>query len=176
MLSVKYLQGTQPMLKLKQGFTLIELMIVVAIIGILGSMAIPTYQDFIIRAQITEAMNLADGVKKAITHFYVANQTFPMDNQAAGVPHPEHLIGNFVTGVKVENGAIHVTLGNRINAHVEGNVLSLRPAFVTENPSSPMSWLCGFAEPVDGMTAVGDNYTSVPSLYLSPACRAWKDS
>lgn len=163
------------MLKLKQGFTLIELMIVVAIIGILGSMAIPTYQDFIIRAQITEAMNLADGVKKAITNHYLANQTFPMDNQAAGVPQPEHLIGNFVTGVKVENGAIHVTLGNRINAHVKGKVLSLRPATVTENPSSPMSWLCGYAEPVNGMTAVGSNDTSVPSLYLSPACRAWKE-
>ncbi len=164
------------MLKLKQGFTLIELMIVVAIISILGSMAIPTYQDFIIRAQITEAMNLADGVKKAITHYYVANQTFPKDNQTAGVPKPEHLIGNFVTGLEIKDGAIHVTLGNRINAHVEGKVLSLRPATVIENPSSPMSWLCGYAEPVNGMTAIGYNDTSVPSLYLSPACRAWKES
>ncbi len=162
------------MLKLKQGFTLIELMIVVAIIGILGSMAIPTYQDFIIRAQTKEAMNLADGVKKAITLYYVANKTFPENNQTAEVPAPEHLIGNFVTEVEVKDGAIHITLGNRINAHVENKVLSLRPAIVTDNPSSPISWLCGYAEPVDGMTAIGDEKTSVPSLYLSPACRAWK--
>jgi type IV pilus assembly protein PilA len=98
---------------------------------------------------------------------------FPADNPTANVPKPEHLIGNFVTGVQVENGAIHISLGNRINAHVEGKVLSLRPAIVTENPSSPISWLCGYAEAVPGMTAIGENRTTVPSLYLSPACRAW---
>jgi len=162
------------MRKFQPGFTLIELMIVVAIIGILGSMAIPTYQDFIIRAQINEAMNLSEGVKKSITDYYVANQGFPANNQVAGVPKSAHLIGNFVTGIEVKDGAIQVTLGNRINAHVKGKVLSLRPAIVTDNPSSPISWLCGYAEPVDGMTAVGDNNTTVPSLYLSMSCRAWK--
>jgi len=164
------------MFKFQRGFTLIELMIVIAIIGILGSMAIPTYQDFIIRAQINEAMTLSEGVKKSITDYYVANQSFPSDNQTVGVPKPAHLIGNFVTGVQVKNGAIHVTLGNRINAHVKGKVLSLRPATVTANPSSPISWLCGYAEPVNGMGAIGENHTTVPSLYLSPACRAWKEN
>ncbi|MCK5719149.1 MAG: pilin [Thiomargarita sp.] len=164
------------MKKFQLGFTLIELMIVVAIIGILGTMAIPTYQDFIIRAQINEAMNLSEVAKKSITKYYIDNQTFPANNQMAAISKPEHLIGNFVTRVEVKNGAIHVTLGNRINAHVEAKVLSLRPAFVTASPNNPISWLCGYAEPVNGMTAVGKNETTVPSLYLSPACRTWKEN
>jgi len=162
------------MYQFQSGFTLIELMIVVAIIGILGSMAIPTYQDYIIRAQIHEAINLSEGVKKSITDYYVTNQRFPTDNTMAGVPQSAHLIGNFVTGIQVKEGAIHITLGNRINAHVKDKVLSLRPSTVTANPSSPISWLCGYAEPVNGMDANGENNTTVPSLYLSPACRTWK--
>lgn len=176
MFTTTSLKALKSMFKFQYGFTLIELMIVIAIIGILGSMAIPTYQDFIIRAQINEAMTLSEGVKKSITNYYVTQQKFPSDNQTAGVPKSDHLIGNFVTRVQVENGAIHVTLGNRINAHVKGKVLSLRPATVTANPSSPISWLCGYAEPVNGMTAMGENHTTVPSLYLSPACRAWKEN
>jgi type IV pilus assembly protein PilA len=52
----------------------------------------------------------------------------------------------------------------------------LRPAIVTANPNSPISWLCGYAEPVNGMSAIGKNHTTVPSLYLSPACRVWKEN
>ena len=162
------------MFKLKPGFTLIELMIVIAILSILSSMAIPTYQDFIIRAQIQEAINLSDSVKKTIAEYYVTYQKFPSNNQAAGVPKPEHLIGNFVTSIQIKEGAIQITLGNRINAHVNGKVLSLRPAIVTANPNSPISWLCGYAQAVNGMTAIGENNTTVPSLYLSPTCRTWQ--
>jgi type IV pilus assembly protein PilA len=160
-------------LTLTGGFTLIELMIVVAIIGILSTMAIPSYQDFVIRAQLHEAMSLTEGVKKSITEYYVTHQQFPKDNQMAGVPKPEHLIGNFVTGVQVKDGAIQVTLGNRINAHVADKLLTLRPAIVTANPSSPIAWLCGYAQPVNGMTAMGENQTNVPELYLALECRQW---
>jgi type IV pilus assembly protein PilA len=158
----------------KQGFTLIELMVVIAIISIMASMAIPTYQDIIIRTQIKEAMLLSEGVKQSIYEYYVTNQSFPANNLTAHVPKSEYLIGNFVTGIKIENGAIHISLGNRINELVKGKHLTIRPAIVTENPTSPISWLCGYAEAVNGMTAIGKNNTTVLGIYLSPKCRTWK--
>lgn len=159
-----------------KGFTLLELMIVVAIIGIMASMAIPTYQEFIIRSQIEEARELAVSVQKSINDYYQLHKRFPADNAAAGTPLPQHLIGNYTTGINIENGAIHVTLGNRINAHVQGKILTIRPAYVAANQNSPISWLCGYAEAVSGMTAQGNNHTTVQSMHLNPVCRSWQPS
>jgi len=164
------------MAKRQPGFTLIELMVVVAIIGILSTIALPTYQDYVIRGQITEAMNMADGVKRAIGEYYMAKKRFPADNRAAGVPAADKLIGNYVRRIDVVNGAIHISLGNRINALASDKVLTLQPAVVEGSPASPLAWLCGYAEPVEGMKAQGDNRTSLPSSYLSPACRAWREA
>jgi type IV pilus assembly protein PilA len=157
--------------RLYKGFTLIELMIVVAIIGIMATMAIPTYQDYLIRAQITEATGLADSIKKSIHEYYQTHQRFPADNEAAGVPKAEYLIGNFVSGITVENGAIHITLGHYINVHAAGKILTLRPATVINSPNSPISWLCGYTDAVNGMQAAGENKTDLPGIYLSPGCR-----
>jgi len=159
--------------KLK-GFTLIELMIVVAILGIMAAAAMPTFQDYVIRGQIKEGVQLADSLKQSITTYYQKYQQFPTNNEAAGLPKAEHLIGNYVTRIEVQDGAIHIHLGNRINRHVHEKVLSLRPAYVAANPAAPMSWLCGHANPVPGMKAQGENKTSVPPMYLSLDCRAWQ--
>ncbi len=157
-----------------RGFTLIELMIVIAIIGILSTMAIPTYQDYIIRGQIAEANAMVDGVKRSVTDYYTVHRKFPADNKSAGIPQPQHMIGNYVTSVTVENGAIHIALGNRINALAKDKVLSWRPASVDGSRSSPISWLCGFAQPVTGMSSQADNKTTLPGTYLDPSCRSWQ--
>ncbi|MEM7020241.1 MAG: pilin [Pseudomonadota bacterium] len=113
-------------------------------------------------------------MKKSIDGYYKQYKRFPANNEAAGLPKPEHLIGNYVTGVEVQNGAMHIQLGNRVNKHVREKTLTLRPAYVSASPTSPTSWVCGHAEPVSGMTAQGENKTDVPAMYLSLACRSWK--
>jgi type IV pilus assembly protein PilA len=160
-------------MKKQTAFTLIELMIVVAIMGILGSMALPTYQSQVIKAQISEAVEIAASLKKTISLYYQHAHTFPANNVQAGLPKSSYLMGNYFTEVEIAEGAIHVHLGNRINAHVKGKVLTFRPAVVENSPNSPIAWICGDAQAVPGMKAVGANKTSVPAAYLDMECRKW---
>ncbi|MDV2080124.1 pilin [Marinobacter xestospongiae] len=155
----------------QKGFTLIELMVTVMIIGILASVALPNYRTYIQRSEITEAMSIVSGIRDAVAAHYVDQLDFPANNALAGVPAPDKLIGNRVTGVTVADGAIHVTLGNKASKPLQGKVLSFRPAVVDGSPSSPIAWLCGYDGPVSGMSAVGDNRTDVPATLLPTNCR-----
>src|SRR5210317_2144897 len=96
-------------MKKQQGFTLIELMIVVAIIGILAAIAIPAYQDYTIRAQVSEGLNLSGGAKAAVTEFYQDRGIMPTDNTEAGIAAFGEIQGNYVSQVQVEDGIITVT-------------------------------------------------------------------
>ncbi len=158
-------------MKKGNGFTLIELMIVVSMIGVLASVALPQYQSYVIRGEVTEALTMASTLREDVTTYYVETLEFPKNNKQAGAPAPDKLIANRITGVEVADGAIHVTLGNKVAKPLQGKVLTFRPATVNGSPKSPISWLCGYDEPVNGMSAVGANRTTVDPEYLPSACR-----
>jgi type IV pilus assembly protein PilA len=156
---------------LSRGFTLLELMIVIAILGILLSVALPAYSDYTVRAQVAEGISMVGELKPRIVEYQRARGRFPADNAAAGVAAPEHLIGNYVDRVEVVDGALQIRYGHRINDLARGAFLSIRPVYVRAAPDAPLSWICGRAEPVPGMVASGEDRTSLPDRFMPAACR-----
>lgn len=138
------------------GFTLIELMIVVAIIGILAAIAIPAYQDYTIRAQISEGLNLSAGAKNAISTFYTDRGTWPTNNAQAGISANTDIVGNYVTQVTITNGVIDIEYGGQANAAISGMAIQLTPD--TTNPGS-VDWNCASAGP------------EIQNKHLPAACR-----
>lgn len=131
------------MKKVQQGFTLIELMIVVAIIGILAAIAVPAYQDYTIRAQVSEGINLMAGAKNGVADFWADRGAFPASNADAGVPASNSIKGSYVSSVAVgSNGVITATYGNKVNAKVMSGTCSMTP---TDNGGS-LTWVgtCSF--------------------------------
>ena len=126
------------MKKVQQGFTLIELMIVVAIIGILASLAIPAYQSYTIRAQISEGLNLAGPLKNGIATFYNENGAFPADNAESALESPGNYAGNYVSSMTINNGVIEILYGNKANAQINGQTV-----IVTAIPNDgSVAWDC----------------------------------
>lgn len=160
------------MAKRSSGFTMIEMLVILAIVAILLLMALPSYQDKFIRDQIAEALPLADIVKGPVAAAWTAGQTFPVDNTAAALPPAEKIVNNFISSVAVENGAIHITFGNRVNSQIKDKILTLRPAVVEDAPIVPVTWVCGYAPTPDKMTVKGENRTDLPAGYLPFRCRA----
>ncbi|MBC7404733.1 MAG: pilin [Cytophaga sp.] len=155
----------------RSGFTLIEMMAVVAIIAVLAAMAVPSYLFKVIREQIEGAIPLTDIVKKPIAMSWLATQTFPTDNAAAGLPSSDKIVNNYVSDVAIQDGAINITFGNRASGPLKGKILTLRPAVVTDAPVVPVTWVCAGAEAPDKMTIMGVDRTSIDQSHLPLACR-----
>jgi type IV pilus assembly protein PilA len=143
--------------RIAAGFTLIELMIVVAIIAVLAAIAIPAYQDYLIRAQVTEGFSLATGAKEAVWNYVSSYGTYPTGNGAAGLVSAESITGKYVSQVTVTNGEIKVFFaGPDANAAITSPAIYLALSPVTQSGS--INWLC--------------TDSKLPPQYLPSTCRS----
>ena len=149
--------------RLQQGFTLIELMIVVAIIGILAAVAIPAYGDYTARAQVSEAMTLTAGLKTPITEYISDNGTYPASVAAMGGTATGKYVNTITVAGAVGGGAVSVTVIATMNSTgVNSKIASSKFAMVSTN--SGKKWDCGTVGAASGST-------DVESSLLPGACK-----
>jgi type IV pilus assembly protein PilA len=154
----------------QKGFTLIELMIVVAIIGILAAIAIPAYQDYTIRAQVTEGLNLASDLKASIAEIYAQKGEFTgVDSGELGLPQATYKNGKYVEQISVDEGIITVQYGVQANSKIDGKTLVLHPG---TNQNDDVIWVCGNAsDPANVTMAAGTATNTVVDKYMPASCR-----
>ena len=172
----------------QKGFTLIELMIVVAIIGILAAIAIPAYQDYTIRSQVTEGLNLAASVKASVAEFYAQNGIWPATLANLGMNVAVPPSGKYVDQVLVNNGTINIRYQSappfQANANIANQILSLRPTIsgtVASTSNGDVVWTCGMravvgVDPPAPATPAGANATTFTAAtnrakYVPANCR-----
>ncbi|HEZ0608683.1 TPA: pilin [Neisseria meningitidis] len=137
---------------LQKGFTLIELMIVIAIVGILAAVALPAYQDYTARAQVSEAILLAEGQKSAVTEYYLNHGIWPKNNTSAGVATSADIKGKYVEKVEVKNGVVTAQMASsNVNKEIQGKKLSLW----AKRQDGSVKWFCG--QPVTRTAADSDD-------------------
>jgi type IV pilus assembly protein PilA len=138
-----------------RGFTLIELMIVVAIIAILAAIAVPAYQNYLIRAQVAEGISLTSAAETTIWDYVASNGTYPTDNLTAGLPAAASISGHYVSQVSVSSGQIAVSYGGpQANSAISNDLLVLSPV----TTSGSIAWNCS-------------SHSTIPGEYLPTTCR-----
>ena len=146
-------------------------MAVVAVIAILAVLALPSRTGEVSQILVLESLDLISNYQNQLAALYAIDGQFPADNAAAGFPEPERIIGNYLKQMEVSEGAIHLTLGNKVHPSVMGKIVSVRPVYVYESPSSPISWVCGQDKIPAGMTVAGENLNDTPPESLPGRCR-----
>ena len=139
----------------QQGFTLIELMIVMSIVGILTSTALPAYQDYVIRAQVAEGLTLSAPAKLAVTEYYQLTGTWPENNDEAGLADKHDIIGQYTEHMSVKDNVIEIKYAYAANQAIHNERIELTG---TANGSGRITWTC---TPKDGFDA----------KYLPASCR-----
>ncbi|HEZ4978751.1 TPA: pilin [Neisseria meningitidis] len=159
---------------LQKGFTLIELMIVIAIVGILAAVALPAYQDYTARAQVSEAILLAEGQKSAVTEYYLNHGIWPSNNSSAGVASASDIKGKYVKSVEVKNGVVTATMASsNVNNEIKGKKLSLW----AKRQDGSVKWFCGqpvtraAVDTADDAVAANGTDGKIDTKHLPSTCR-----
>jgi len=165
--------------KRQNGFTLIELMIVVAIIGILASLAVSAFQTYLVRAQVAEGVNMAASAKVPVVDAFNNTGRPPADRVATGMTAtPGDTQGNYVSQLQIMNGRIEITFGNDAHQDISGETMSVTPYTSGASGGGSFVWRCGAAPVPPGSTEMsGGGITAAhlaPSFdtrYLPKTCR-----
>jgi type IV pilus assembly protein PilA len=148
------------------GFTLIELMIVVAIVGILAAIAIPAYQNYTVRAQVTEGINMGAHAKTRVQESFLNRGQALADRATAGLsPNATDTSGKYVQSVDVTNGVLIVTFGNEANAAIAGLTFTMTPY---ETAGLGVVWRCGAAPAPTGAQLMGSSGGGNTAAYIAP--------
>ena len=154
-----------------RGFSLIEMLIALALISILVVAAMPDKKGQVDQSYVAETLALTAAYKVQVMEYYQASGEFPADNTTAGLPSPREIQGNYLQSMTVENGALHLEMGNKIRPELQGKTLSIRPVFMPGVIGAPVSWVCGHDTIPGEMVAAGPNLTNLEPYQLPIQCR-----
>ncbi len=147
-----------------------ELMMAILILGVLSSVAAQVYSQLTLKAHMAEPITYAGTLKHQITIYYTQHFKFPENNQQAGIPAFNKKMSGKLKSVTIENGAIHLLIGNKVPKQLEGKYLTFRPAIDESNEVSPVSWLCGYQQPTEDLKVIGENKTDISKDFLYGTC------
>jgi type IV pilus assembly protein PilA len=147
--------------KCHTGFTMVEIIFVISIIGIIGAIAIPQVMRYKLRTYTLEPLIISQPAREYIEDFYQLRGRFPANNKEAGLLAAVKIKSRFIDGLEVDQGAVHVTYSGNGPSELAGRTISLRPTLFSANPAAPLLWICGEQEEQEGRQVIGENKTNL---------------